>query len=88
MAAKKTPKATPGVRATRPVASPRPSLPGLRYEFLVAALVMALAICVLYPELVFQDKIFFAGDNQAAESFSSVGRKALENGVYPVWNPY
>jgi len=64
--------------------------PGLeRFETLVAALMIVAAIVVLYPGHIFQDKIFFAGDNQAAASFTSAAQQAMEeDDVYPVWNPY
>jgi hypothetical protein len=51
--------------------------------------VLVTAIVILYPGHVFQDKIFFAGDNQAAASFAAAAEKAMtEENVYPVWNPY
>jgi hypothetical protein len=56
--------------------------------FLVAAAVMMVAIAFLYRDLVFMGKVFFASDNQAAASFAAVGKKALAEGSYPVWNPY
>lgn len=60
----------------------------LRYETLIAALVIVVAIVILYPGHVFHDKIFFASDNQAAFSFSNVAQESMDEGVYPVWNPY
>jgi hypothetical protein len=61
----------------------------IRFEPLIAALVMVAAIVILYPGHVFQDKIFFAGDNQAAASFTAAAEKGMEEeNVYPVWNPY
>jgi len=69
----------------RPYVEPRP----LRFEPLIAALVMVVAILILYPGHVFEDKVFFSSDNQAAAGFAAVGQKALEEEkVYPVWNPY
>ena len=57
-----------------------------RFETLVAALVILAAIVILYPGHIFQDKIFFAGDNQAAASFTAAAQKAMEeDDVYPVW---
>jgi hypothetical protein len=49
---------------------------------------MVAAIAFLYREIVFEGKIFFASDNQAAASFAAVGKKSLADGSYPVWNPY
>lgn len=80
-AGKKSPEPPGGGRV------PFPDNP-LKLEFLVACLILVAAICILYPQLVFKNDIFFASDNQAAASFSSVGKAALDAGVYPVWNPY
>jgi hypothetical protein len=61
----------------------------IRFELLVAALVMVAAIVILYPGHTFQDKIFFAGDNQAAASFAAAADQAKEeDGVYALWNPF
>jgi hypothetical protein len=64
--------------------------PGLvRFEWLVAVLVLVAAIVILYPGHVFQDKIFFSPDNQAAAGFAGAAKKAMqEEGIYPVWNPF
>ena len=51
-------------------------------------LFLLLLICLLVPELVFQNKIFLVPDTRAPISFASVGREALEEGTYPFWNPY
>ena len=78
--------------AKRPAspASSRPRITDsrLRFELLVATIVMMVGVAVLYPQVVFQDHVFFGGDSQAAASFASVGREALDHDVYPVWNPY
>lgn len=55
---------------------------------MIAALLMIAAIAFLYRELVFEGKVFFASDNQAAIAFAHVGKEALAKGHYPVWNPY
>ena len=52
--------------AARRYVEPRP----LRYETLMAVLVMVVAIVLLYPSHIFQDKIFFSGDTKAAASFA------------------
>jgi hypothetical protein len=54
----------------------------------VVVLFLLLLICLLLPELVFQNKIFLVPDTRAPISFASVGREALEQGTYPFWNPY
>lgn len=65
------------------------SEPPMKFKFLIASLVLIAAICFLYPGHVFQDKIFFAGDNQAAASFAAALKHGLaDEGAYPVWNPY
>jgi len=80
--ARKPPASGPG---GKPYTAPRP----IRFETGIAVLALIAAIIILYPGHVFQDKIFFSGDNQAAASFAAVGAKALdEEHVYPVWNPY
>lgn len=76
-------------QAAKPTARPQKESRPIRYEALIAALVMILAICILYPGHVFQDKVFFASDNQAAASFGAAANRAMdEEGVYPVWNPF
>jgi hypothetical protein len=54
----------------------------------IVLLVLAVLLCLVLPELVFQNKIFLAPDTKAPLSFASVGREALEAGTYPLWNPY
>ena len=55
---------------------------------IVVVLFLILLICLLMPELIFQNKIFLVPDSRAPLSFASVGREALEGGTYPLWNPY
>jgi len=61
----------------------------LKYRLLIACLLLLVAICVLYPSLVFQNKVFFAGDTEAAASFAQA-TKQLPTGEpgYPLWNPF
>lgn len=54
----------------------------------VAVAVLLLAVAALYHEIVFEGKVFFSSDNQAAASFAAVGKQQLAGGSYPVWNPY
>lgn len=49
---------------------------------------MMVAIGLLYPEIVFQGKVFVSSDSRAAASFAAVGDRSLAEGDYPVWNPY
>lgn len=90
MAAKRSKTTRTGRQKSVASEPPRPPLDDTppRFAYLVAALVLVAAICVLYPELVFQDKIFYAGDTQAAASFAAVGKEALARGHYPMWNPF
>ncbi|MDD3643092.1 MAG: hypothetical protein PHQ19_06495, partial [Candidatus Krumholzibacteria bacterium] len=55
---------------------------------LVVVLFLIAVLCVLVPELIFQDRIFVAPDTKAPLSFRTVGREDLDRGVYPLWNPY
>ncbi len=55
---------------------------------LCVLLFLLLVLCLLMPEIVFQNKMFIVPDVKAPLSFSSVGRKSLEQGIYPLWNPY
>lgn len=60
----------------------------VRRDLWLAVLALVVGVCVLYPEIVFQDKVFVSGDSRAAASFAAVGDRALVEGEYPVWNPY
>ncbi|MCD6380292.1 YfhO family protein [bacterium] len=55
--------------------------------FVVSA-VLLMVICILMPGICFHDKIFFVPDSKTPVSFASVGKDALDSGVYPLWNPY
>jgi hypothetical protein len=55
---------------------------------LVVALVLLLALALLYPELLFQGRIFLSADARNADAFALVGDAALAKGHYPMWNPY
>lgn len=55
---------------------------------LLAFFAMLVAIAALYPEIVFEGKVFVSGDSQSAASFAAVGNESLARGEYPVWNPY
>ncbi|MBN1163421.1 MAG: YfhO family protein [Candidatus Krumholzibacteriota bacterium] len=55
---------------------------------LMVAVLLIVLLCVLLPEIIFQNKIFMVPDTQAPLSFATVGKKALEEGIYPLWNPY
>ncbi|HXV12963.1 MAG TPA: YfhO family protein [Candidatus Krumholzibacteria bacterium] len=55
---------------------------------LLAVVAMLAGVGLLYPDIVFEGKIFVSGDSQAAASHAAVGNKSLARGEYPVWNPY
>jgi hypothetical protein len=55
---------------------------------LLALVAMLAAVAILYPEVVFEGKVFVSGDSQAAASYAAVGNQELAKGRYPVWNPY
>src|SRR5262245_45083518 len=60
----------------------------LAHPVLWALLALVIGVCVLYPEIVFQDKVFVSGDSRAAASFAAVGEGSLAEGECPAWNPY
>ena len=55
---------------------------------IVAAVILTAVIAILVPELVFLDNVFIAPDTKAPMSFRTVGAASLEEGTYPLWNPY
>ncbi|NIM19617.1 MAG: YfhO family protein [Candidatus Latescibacteria bacterium] len=60
-----------------------------RYQFLTGIVLLVIAICVLYPELVFRNKIFLALDTQAAASFAEATKQMPAGEAnYPLWNPF
>lgn len=78
-----------GARADKPAAARRSRALSPRWRVLLTAVVvMMVAIGLLYPEIVFQDKVFVSSDSRAAASFAAVGDRSLAEGEYPVWNPY
>jgi hypothetical protein len=61
--------------------------PGWKRAVCVAA-VLIVVLCILVPDLIFENRIFLSPDVQAPLGFATVGNEALEAGVYPLWNPY
>ncbi|MDZ7859649.1 MAG: YfhO family protein [Candidatus Krumholzibacteriota bacterium] len=55
---------------------------------LIVGAVLLIVIAVLMPGIFFQNKIFFVPDSKTPVSFASVGKEALDSGIYPLWNPY
>jgi hypothetical protein len=61
----------------------------LKYQAIVSIFLLLVGVCVLYPELVFQNKVILAGDVEAAASFATPIKKAMQEGESdPLWNPY
>jgi hypothetical protein len=61
----------------------------LRIEALAILFILLAAICLLYPELVFQNQVFFARDTEAATSFAKAAHRVMiDENIYPFWNPY
>jgi hypothetical protein len=60
-----------------------------RYQVLICAFLLIVGICLIYPELVFQNKVFTAGDVEAAASFATaINNEMAQTSGYPLWNPY
>ena len=60
-----------------------------RYKLLIAVVALIVALGVLYPDAVFQNKVFVGGDTQAAQSFAKPILDAMAEGEKdPQWNPY
>ena len=51
-------------------------------------IVLLALLAILYPEPMFQGKIYGTADATAADAFRQVGDSAREDAVYPLWNPY
>lgn len=63
------------------------TLKGWQKALLLCA-VLAAALCILAPDIIFENKIFLVPDALAPMNFAVVGEKELERGTYPLWNPY
>lgn len=55
---------------------------------ILACGVMLLAVAILYRELVFGGKVFFAPDSMSAGSLVAAGKNLMAREGYPLWNPY
>ncbi len=51
-------------------------------------LALLAALVILYPEPIFQGRVFGSPDAGNAAAFRQVGDEALAAGHYPLWNPY
>lgn len=58
-------------------------------EGLLAAALLYLLIVIFFRDLVFGGEVFAAsGDSIPASTFEGWGRKLMERGIFPLWNPY
>jgi hypothetical protein len=55
---------------------------------LLAAGALLLAIAVLYHDLIFGGKVFWAPDSMSAASLVTAGKNLMAREGYPLWNPY
>lgn len=55
---------------------------------LTVPLLLLLAVAVLYPGPLFQQRIFASSDARNSDAFRLIGDAALARGEYPQWNPY
>lgn len=57
-------------------------------RWLIIAAAILVALSVLYPDQFFSGAIFLSSDSSNAEAFAKVGNASVDEGVYPLWNPY
>lgn len=95
MSARKKKKSVGGAKesaeARKPESPIGASLPRFRplYETAISILILIVGLCVLYPEIVFRNQVFLASDFEAAASFATPIKNAIDNDeAYPLWNPY
>lgn len=95
MTARKGPRAprpndrtTPARDGTGEPGTPRPFFASPAGGFILACGVFLLAIAVLYRELIFGGKVFFAPDSMSAASLVTAGKNLMAREGYPLWNPY
>ena len=70
-------------RGSGPIGSVAPAVQlSLKLEILIVLFALLAAICFLYPELVFQNKIFFARDVEAATSFARAAHRVMIDREY------
>lgn len=53
-----------------------------------AALLLALALVALHPDLALRGKVYASSDAQAEAAFKVVAERSRAAGEYPLWNPY
>lgn len=67
---------------------PGPDLSRGPWRWVLTVGVLLIFLAVLYPEPIFQGKVFQSADSSNAEAFAAVGDASLAEGHYPLWNPY
>lgn len=88
-----------GPRAPRPNDNPPPARDGIADTgrafwdrpagaFLLACGLLLLAVAILYRDLIFGGKVFWAPDSMSAQSLVTAGKNLQAREGYPLWNPY
>src|SRR5258706_6145016 len=68
--------------------APRPFYASPLGGFVLACGALLLAVAILYRELIFGGKVFFAPDSMSAASLVAAGENLMAREGYPLWNPY
>ena len=56
--------------------------------FMLAGGLLLLAVAILYRDLIFGGKVFWAPDSMSAQSLVTAGKNLQAREGYPLWNPY
>ncbi|PJA75931.1 hypothetical protein CO151_04505 [bacterium CG_4_9_14_3_um_filter_65_15] len=81
-------------RDRTPTSAAGPSLPAWWISesgwtwWLRQTLLILVLLAVIYPGAMFQGEVFRSSDAGNSLAFASVGDRSLEQGHYPLWNPY
>jgi hypothetical protein len=59
-----------------------------RWQAWLPLAVVLLLLGLVYPEAMFEGRVYGGADTAAAESFRQVGDQERQQGRYPLWNPY
>ncbi|HQJ74353.1 MAG TPA: YfhO family protein [Bacteroidota bacterium] len=59
-----------------------------KYETWICIGIIVVLLLVFYNEIVFKGKVFASSDNIASMSFTTFGKEAKEQGIFPLWIPY
>ena len=57
-------------------------------RWLLITLALWILLAVLYPGPMFHAEVFQSGDSSNADAFERAGDTLLDEGQYPLWNPY